>query len=237
MEEQFRRHALEYRRASGRIRHTDQSLMNQRRKGSCTRAALSEWTSPSQRRRQRTLSKKSSREPISSSDSQPAGVLKPDMIERMAKDPLILALAIPTPEISSRRRPRYRPDLDHSDRSFGYPNQVNNVLCFPFMFRGHSTRCNDHQRRNEVCGCAGHNRIDRCRAFRSCCDRLRGINVWSSSPLPDINALRSAPHRANCSGRCQGGYGQRRRYPTAEACRAARTGARKLARTSPLYRG
>ena len=104
MEEQFRRHALEYRRASGRIRHTDQSLLNQRRKGSCTRAALSEWTSPSQRRRQRTLSKKSSREPISSSDSQPAGMLKPDMIERMAKDPLILALAIPTPEISSRRR-------------------------------------------------------------------------------------------------------------------------------------
>ena len=43
-------------------------------------------------------------------------------------------------------------------------------------------------------------------------DRLRGINVWSSSPLPDINALRSAPHRANCSGRCQGGYGEGR-YP------------------------
>ena len=130
-----------------------------------------------------------------------------------------------TPKVPSR--------LDHSDRSFGYPNQVNNVLCFPFMFRGHSTRCNDHQRRNEVCGCAGHNRIDRCRAFRPCCDRLRGINVWSSSPLPDINALRSAPHRANCSGRCQGGYGQRRRYPSAEACRAARTGARKLAARLP----
>jgi malic enzyme len=39
-----------------------------------------------------------------------------------------------TPKVPSR--------LDHSDRSFGYPNQVNNVLCFPFMFRGHSTRCN-----------------------------------------------------------------------------------------------
>ena len=111
MEEQFRRHALEYRRASGRIRHTDQSLMNQRRKGSCTRAALSEWRQgPSQRRRQRTLSKKSSREPISSSDFQPAGVLKPDMIERMAKDPLILALAIPTPEISPEDAKAVRPD-------------------------------------------------------------------------------------------------------------------------------
>jgi malate dehydrogenase (oxaloacetate-decarboxylating)(NADP+) len=64
------------------------------------------------------------------------GVLKPDMVKAMADNPLILALANPEPEI--------RPDLAKAARSDAivatgrsdYPNQVNNVLCFPFIFRG-----------------------------------------------------------------------------------------------------
>jgi len=64
------------------------------------------------------------------------GVLKPEMAQRMAKRPLILALANPTPEIMPEEALKARPDaLICSGRS-DYPNQVNNVLCFPYIFRG-----------------------------------------------------------------------------------------------------
>jgi malate dehydrogenase (oxaloacetate-decarboxylating)(NADP+) len=64
------------------------------------------------------------------------GVLKPDMVERMAKDPLILALANPTPEIAPEDAKAVRPDAIIATGRSDYPNQVNNVLCFPFLFRG-----------------------------------------------------------------------------------------------------
>ena len=64
------------------------------------------------------------------------GVLKPDMVKRMAKDPLILALANPTPEISPEDAKAVRPDAIIATGRSDYPNQVNNVLCFPFLFRG-----------------------------------------------------------------------------------------------------
>src|SRR5690348_16413156 len=64
------------------------------------------------------------------------GVLKPEMAKQMAKRPLILALANPTPEIMPEEALAARPDaLICSGRS-DYPNQVNNVLCFPYIFRG-----------------------------------------------------------------------------------------------------
>ena len=64
------------------------------------------------------------------------GVLKPEMAKRMATRPLILALANPTPEIMPEEALAARPDaLICSGRS-DYPNQVNNVLCFPYIFRG-----------------------------------------------------------------------------------------------------
>ncbi|WP_323373188.1 NADP-dependent malic enzyme [Marinicella gelatinilytica] len=65
-----------------------------------------------------------------------AGVLKPDMIKKMAKDPLILALANPTPEIMPELALEVRPDAIIATGRSDYPNQVNNVLCFPYMFRG-----------------------------------------------------------------------------------------------------
>jgi malate dehydrogenase (oxaloacetate-decarboxylating)(NADP+) len=65
-----------------------------------------------------------------------AGVLKPEMIETMADRPLILALANPDPEISPEDAKRVRPDCIIATGRSDYPNQVNNVLCFPFMFRG-----------------------------------------------------------------------------------------------------
>jgi len=64
------------------------------------------------------------------------GVLKPEMALRMAPRPLIMALANPVPEIMPEEALKARPDaLICSGRS-DYPNQVNNVLCFPYIFRG-----------------------------------------------------------------------------------------------------
>jgi malate dehydrogenase (oxaloacetate-decarboxylating)(NADP+) len=64
------------------------------------------------------------------------GVLKPEMVKRMAPDPLILALANPTPEILPEEVRAVREDAIIATGRSDYPNQVNNVLCFPFIFRG-----------------------------------------------------------------------------------------------------
>ncbi|MEE2979925.1 MAG: NADP-dependent malic enzyme [Pseudomonadota bacterium] len=64
------------------------------------------------------------------------GVLNGDMVKTMAKDPLILALANPTPEIMPEEARAARPDAIIATGRSDYPNQVNNVLCFPFIFRG-----------------------------------------------------------------------------------------------------
>ncbi|MCP1675561.1 malate dehydrogenase (oxaloacetate-decarboxylating)(NADP+) [Natronocella acetinitrilica] len=63
-------------------------------------------------------------------------VLKPEMVKRMAKDPLILALANPVPEIQPELAREVRPDALIATGRSDYPNQVNNVLCFPYIFRG-----------------------------------------------------------------------------------------------------
>ncbi|GJH37539.1 NADP-dependent malic enzyme [Paraburkholderia hospita] len=64
------------------------------------------------------------------------GVLKQDMVKQMADKPLILALANPTPEILPELALEVRPDAVLATGRTDYPNQVNNVLCFPFIFRG-----------------------------------------------------------------------------------------------------
>jgi malate dehydrogenase (oxaloacetate-decarboxylating)(NADP+) len=64
------------------------------------------------------------------------GVIDGEMIKPMAKDPLILALANPTPEILPEEAREARPDAIIATGRSDYPNQVNNVLCFPFIFRG-----------------------------------------------------------------------------------------------------
>src|SRR3712207_2260870 len=65
-----------------------------------------------------------------------AGVLKPEMVQGMAERPLILALANPDPEIRPEDAKAVRPDCIIATGRSDYPNQVNNVLCFPFIFRG-----------------------------------------------------------------------------------------------------
>jgi malate dehydrogenase (oxaloacetate-decarboxylating)(NADP+) len=65
-----------------------------------------------------------------------AGVLKPEMVKTMAARPLILALANPNPEIMPEEALAARPDAMICTGRSDYPNQVNNVLCFPYIFRG-----------------------------------------------------------------------------------------------------
>ena len=64
------------------------------------------------------------------------GVLKSDMVRSMAAKPLILALANPTPEILPEEVKAVRDDAIMATGRTDYPNQVNNVLCFPYIFRG-----------------------------------------------------------------------------------------------------
>ncbi len=64
------------------------------------------------------------------------GVLKQEMVARMAKRPLVFALANPAPEIDPELVRAVRPDAVMATGRTDYPNQVNNVLCFPFVFRG-----------------------------------------------------------------------------------------------------
>ena len=63
-------------------------------------------------------------------------VLKPEYVEKMADRPIIFALANPTPEIMPDEARRVSPDAIIATGRSDYPNQVNNVLCFPFIFRG-----------------------------------------------------------------------------------------------------
>jgi malate dehydrogenase (oxaloacetate-decarboxylating)(NADP+) len=65
-----------------------------------------------------------------------AGVLKPELLAQMAEKPLIMALANPTPEIMPDLAREARPDAMICTGRSDYPNQVNNVLCFPYIFRG-----------------------------------------------------------------------------------------------------
>jgi len=65
-----------------------------------------------------------------------AGALKPEWVEKMAKSPIIFAMANPVPEIMPEEAKAVRPDAIIATGRSDYPNQVNNVLGFPFIFRG-----------------------------------------------------------------------------------------------------
>lgn len=65
-----------------------------------------------------------------------AGILSQDMVSRMAENPIIFALANPVPEIMPELAKAVRPDAIIATGRSDYPNQVNNALCFPYIFRG-----------------------------------------------------------------------------------------------------
>jgi malate dehydrogenase (oxaloacetate-decarboxylating)(NADP+) len=87
------------------------------------------------------------------------GVLKPAMVAKMAANPLILALANPTPEITPEEVKAVRDDAIIATGRSDYPNQVNNVLCFPFIFRGAlDAGASTITRTDEACRRARHRR-------------------------------------------------------------------------------
>jgi malate dehydrogenase (oxaloacetate-decarboxylating)(NADP+) len=63
-------------------------------------------------------------------------ILTPEMVDSMAEKPIVFALANPVPEINPDEVKKVRPDAVVATGRSDYPNQVNNVLCFPFLFRG-----------------------------------------------------------------------------------------------------
>lgn len=65
-----------------------------------------------------------------------AGALTPELLKKMAKDPFIFAMANPTPEIMPELAKEVRPDCIMATGRSDYPNQINNVMCFPYIFRG-----------------------------------------------------------------------------------------------------
>ncbi|MEA3464635.1 MAG: NADP-dependent malic enzyme [Thermodesulfobacteriota bacterium] len=77
-------------------------------------------------------------------------VVSPEMVESMAKDPIIFAMANPDPEILPTTANKVRSDVIVGTGRSDFPNQVNNVLCFPFLFRGaldtHATAINDEMK-------------------------------------------------------------------------------------------
>ena len=77
-------------------------------------------------------------------------VLSQDMVKSMAKDPIIFALANPVPEISYEDAMEARPDTLMSTGRTDYPNQINNVIGFPYIFRGaldvHATAINEEMK-------------------------------------------------------------------------------------------
>ncbi|MDO7481508.1 NADP-dependent malic enzyme [Acinetobacter baumannii] len=65
-----------------------------------------------------------------------AGILTKDMVKQMSENPIIFALANPDPEILPEHAHEVRPDVIMATGRSDYPNQVNNALCFPYIFRG-----------------------------------------------------------------------------------------------------
>ena len=78
------------------------------------------------------------------------GAVTPEMVRSMAKNPIIFAMANPDPEITPDEAKAVREDVIVGTGRSDYPNQVNNVLCFPFLFRGaldtHATAINDEMK-------------------------------------------------------------------------------------------
>jgi malic enzyme len=119
------------------------------------------------------------------------GVLKPEMVAAMGPRPLILALANPTPEILPELAQSVRDDVVMATGRSDYPNQVNNVLCFPYIFRGALD--------------VGATTITR---------EMEKAAVYAIAELAeeeqnDSQAVRSAPDRAHRAGGGQGRDGRR----------------------------
>ncbi len=122
-----------------------------------------------------------------------AGVLKPELLAQMAEKPLIMALANPTPEIMPELARAARPDAMICTGRSDFPNQVNNVLCFPYIFRGAldcgATTINEEMKMAAVRAIAALAREEAVGRRRP---RLFRRNAGLRPGLPDPLALRSS---------------------------------------------
>ncbi len=139
------------------------------------------------------------------------GVLTPEMVATMAPRPIIFALANPNPEIMPDAARAVSPDAIIATGRSDFPNQVNNVLCFPFIFRGAldvgATQINDAMQLACIDGHRatgpGHDKRRGSGGLSGRADDLRG-------GLPDPQALRSPPDGSGGACRGQGGDGNGR---------------------------
>ena len=132
-----------------------------------------------------------------------AGILKPEMLVSMAAQPIVFALANPTPEIMPELAREVRPDVIMATGRSDYPNQVNNVLCFPFIFRGAldvgATGINEQMKMACVKALAAMaqeevSAEEMCIRDRAQCERVRGSGSGLSQlAIHDAGVMRPAP--------------------------------------------
>ena len=196
-------------------RHPAREHLGRRHRGRRLHAAAPRrWTTTrraTRRRRRRARSPTSSPAPTSSSGLSAARVLKPEWLAQMATKPLILALANPEPEIMPDVAKAARPDAVIATGRSDFPNQVNNVLCFPFIFRGAldvgATTINEAMKLACVRAIADLAMAEQSDIVANAYgDREPALR----SRVPDPEAVRSAPHRED---RARGGA--RRRWTRA----------------------
>ena len=115
-----------------------------------------------------------------------------EMVKKMAKDPIIFAMANPDPEVLPEEVLKVRPDAIMATGRSDYPNQVNNVLGFPFIFRGAlDTGAIGDQRRNENGGRQGARSARQRRRARKRFSRLRRAEIQVRPRVSDSEAFRS----------------------------------------------
>ena len=148
------------------------------------------------------------RAPTCSSACRRRACSSPRWSRRMAERPLILALANPDPEIRPELAKEVRPDCIIATGRVDYPNQVNNVLCFPFIFRGAldvgATTINEEMKLACV---ARHRRARPGRRLGRGGRGLRPAGHPLRARLPDPAAVRPAPDHDRGAGGGRGGDG------------------------------
>ena len=155
------------------------------------------------------------------------GAVSQEMVKGMAKQPIVFAMANPDPEITPEALKEVRPDAIIATGRSDYPNQVNNVLGFPYIFRGaldvRATTINDAMKIAAAYAIAALARED---VPDEVSAAYRGRRLRYGPELPDPDAVRSAPDRRGALGgrrgrdeqRGRAGADRRPRGTTATSC-------------------
>ena len=134
-----------------------------------------------------------------------AGVLKPEMVATMAPRPIIFALANPTPEILPEEVHAVRNDAIVATGRTDYPNQINNVLCFPYIFRGAlDSGATTITVEMEIAAVHAIAELAQAESSEVVTRRLRRRDAQLRPRVPDPEAVRSAPDDADRAGGRQG---------------------------------